>query len=373
MWAERLWNVIKSIRNGFDTVCDLQSLLEAHFKARRGKGSKAEVLRFETHLVSNLEYIRQALASHTYTISHYRHFKVYEPKEREIMALSYPDRIVQHSLCDNVLEPFLDKILDYDNAACRKGKGTHFALDRLKFFMKKAYDKWGCDYYVLKCDIHKYFYCINHDILKKNLYKRIEDKDIVWLLDVIIDSTNGNVGIPIGNMTSQWFAIYYLDTMDRFIRNELKIPFYSRYMDDFILIDKDKENLKKCLNMLTKFLNDELELKLNQKTQIFPIKNGVDYLGFHSYLTETGKVVRKIRKKSKEKMKRKVKYFNKAYQTGKITNEKVKMCVASWTGHAKHGDTYNLRKEIMKKIILKGGNQTDEEETFFNDSRDYDI
>lgn len=349
-------------------------MLKAHYKARLGKGSKNEVLRFEMELVSNIEYIRQALVSHKYTVGSYRQFKVFEPKERDIMSLPYPDRIVQHSLCDNVLEPYLDKRLDFDNAACRKGKGTHFALDRLKLFMRQAYNKWGCDYYVLKCDIHKYFYNINHDILKRNLYRCIEDKEIIWLLDTIIDSTESEVGIPIGNMTSQWFAVFYLDIMDRFIREKLKIEFYSRYMDDFVLIDKDKDKLKNALAELKLFLEKELKLELNQKTQIFPIKNGVDYLGFHSYLTENGKVIRNIRKKSKERMKRKIKYFNKAYEKGDISYEKIQRSIASWLGHAKHGNTYNLRKSIMKKVKQKGGYKHNEEEIYFyNDSRDFDI
>ena len=365
--------IIKTIRKQFCKVCDFESLLNAHYKARRSKGSKAEVLRFEADIIFNIESIRQALVSHSYNVSKYRKFKVYEPKERDIMALSYPDRIVQHSLCDNVLEPFLDARLDYDNAACRKGKGTHFALDRLSLFMKKAYDKWECDYYVLKCDVHKYFYSINHDILKSNLYKYIEDDDIIWLLDTIIDSTEGNVGIPIGNMTSQWFAVFYLDKMDRFIRENLKVPFYTRYMDDFILIDSDKERLKEALNLLKAFLSSNLHLKLNNKTQIFPAKNGIDYLGFHLYLTENGKVIRKIRKKSKEKMKRKIKHFNKAYENGEMSYDAIKQSVASWLGHAKHGNTYNLRKHIMSKLKLRGGLKKDEKQSnYYNDSRDYD-
>ncbi|MDO5396375.1 MAG: RNA-directed DNA polymerase [bacterium] len=269
------------------------------------------------------------------------------------MALSYRDRVVQRCLCDKVLEPYLDARLDYDNAACRKGKGTHFALDRLKYFMKQGYNKWGNGYYILKCDIRKYFYNINHNILKKNLYQYIEDKNIIWLLDIIIDSTDGDVGLPIGNMTSQWFAVFYLDKLDKYIREKLKIKLYSRYMDDFILIHNDKEYLKQCLKKIRLFLQEMLGLELNEKTQIFPVKNGVDYLGFHSYLTETGRVIRKIRKKSKAAMKRKIKKFNIGYSAQEISYERISQSISSWVGHAKHGNTYYLRKNIMKRLKLR--------------------
>lgn len=330
-------------------------------------------MRFEYDIVFSIESLRQALLSHTYRVGKYNRFKVYEPKEREIMALSYADRVVQHSLCDNVLEPYLDARLDYDNAACRKGKGTHFALFRLEKFLRQAYNRWGTDFYVLKCDIRKYFYNIDHRILKENLYRYIEDREIIWLLDVIIDSTPDEVGIPIGNMTSQWFAVFYLDVMDRYIREELKIPFYTRYMDDFVLIDRDKERLSECLRLLRRFLGERLRLELNSKTQIFPAKNGIDYLGFHSYITDTGKVIRKLRKSSKEKMKKKIRYFNSAYERGEITLEAIEQSVAAWIGHAKHGNTYNLRRKTLGRLKLKGCGKQEEEVFFYNDYRDYDV
>lgn len=358
---------MKTLRNKFNDVCDFGRLLEAHRKAKLGKGCRNEIMSFELELIFNIMSLKTELESKTYKISGYNRFKVYEPKEREIMSLSYRDRVVQHSLCDNAIGPYLDKRLDYDNAACRKGKGTHFALDRLKTFLREAYNKWGRDYYILKCDIRKYFYNIDHNILKDMLYPCIEDEDIKWLLDVIIDSTPGGVGIPIGNMTSQWFAVFYLDIMDRFIRTELKIPYYTRYMDDFVLIHPDKEYLRECRRRLEVFLKEKLRLEMNEKTQIIPAKNGVDYLGFHSYITETGKVIRKIRRNSKSKMNRKIKKFNKLYQEDKISYEQIRQSTASWLGHAKHGNTYNLRKSMMKKLRLKKGDDTVEKDSRKND------
>lgn len=344
---------IKTCKNQFEKVCDYQNLLDAHRRSRRGKRDKHEVELYELDITANTMALKRELETRTYQIGGYKSFKVYEPKERDIMALHYRDRIVQRSLCDNVLEPVLDPRLDYDNAACRKGKGTHFALDRLKKFMHSAYNRWGLDYYVLKCDVRKYFYSIDHDVLKSLLYPRFEDDGLIYLLDVIIDSTEG-VGVPIGNMTSQWFAVFYLDALDRYVRTELKIDFYTRYMDDFILLSDDKEYLKECLRKIKKFLAERLHLELNEKTQIFPARNGVDYLGFHTYVTETGKIIRKLRRKSKASMKRKVKKFNDAYAKGEMTYDAVRCSVASWAGHARHGNTYYLRRKILGKLSLKG-------------------
>ncbi len=343
---------MKTIRGEYSKIYDYNNLSAAHRKSRLGKGGRLDVLLFETELNCNLYELQRELIDKTYKISGYRSFKIYEPKEREIMSLSYRDRIVQHSLCDNVLEPFLDKRLDIDNASCRRGKGTLYALDRLKMHMKKAYNLWGCGYYALKCDIRRYFYNIDHDILKKKLYKYISDKDLKWLLDVVIDSTEGK-GVPIGNMTSQWFAVFYLDALDRFIRGELKIKLYTWYMDDFVLLHNDKDYLKQCLSKIREFLDKELRLELNEKTQILPIKNGVDYVGFHSYLTETGKVVRKLRRRSKATMKRKIKKFNQAYASGDMDYESVERSIMSWIGHAAHGDTYRLRNSVMQKLRLQ--------------------
>jgi len=344
---------MKTIKNEFEKVSSFENLQKAHIEARRGKRNKKQVIEFEINLNYNLYKLKDELDRKTYQIGAYNKFLVKEPKEREIMALHYRDRVVQHSFCDNVIEPYFDKKLDYDNAACRKGKGTHFALDRLKSFARAGYNKWGTDFYVLKCDISKYFYNIRHDILKKDLYRHFSDKELIWLLDVIIDSTKGNTGIPIGNMTSQWFAIFYLDKMDKFIRKELDIKYYSRYMDDFVLIHKDKDYLKECLKKIKAFLKEEMDLELNSKTQIFPIKNGVDFLGFHTYLTKTGKVIRKIRRKSKQAMRRKVKCFNSAYEAGKLSMQAIRQSTASWRGHAKHGNTFYLRGNILSKLIFR--------------------
>jgi hypothetical protein len=195
-------------------------------------------------------------------------------------------------------------------------------------------------------------------VLKKNLYRYISDEDILQLLDKIIDSAHNaevdgqKVGLPIGNLTSQFFAIYYLDVLDKFVRKELNISLYNRYMDDFILIHNDKAYLTECLDRIKEFLA-KIGLTLNQKTQLFPAKNGVDYLGFHTYITRTGKIYRKIRRSSKTRMKRKVKSFKRKYLAGDMQMESIRRCLMSWTGHAGHGNTYRLVRRVLKNLTMK--------------------
>ena len=339
----------------YEKLFDFQNLYKAHRKARLGKQGTREVIDFEMNLAQNLTEISDSLKNHTYEMSGYYSFMVHDPKDRIIHALHYRDRVVQHCLCDEVLAPLLDKKLIYDNAACRQMKGTHFALDRVTGFMREFYRKNGTDGYFLKCDIRKFFDNIDHDILKEKLGKVIEDAEILQLLHQIIDSyekTPGK-GLPLGNQTSQWFAIYYLDCFDRLIKEQLHIKYYSRYMDDCVLIHNDKEYLQRCRAEMEQYVNEQLHLEFNQKTQITPIKNGVDYLGFHFYLTDTGKVIRKVKQQTKYKYKRKLKTMQEKYAKGEMQFADVKQVLASYNAHLSHGHTYKLRQRALSGFVLR--------------------
>ena len=327
----------------FAVMADFNNLYQAYLEARKGKRWKNAVLRYEANDLENTMFLHYLLTSRKYRLSPYNRFMVHEPKERLIMYNSFRDKIVQHSLCDNVLEPYLSKTFIFDNYASQKGKGTHFGLDRLKSFMQKYYRQFGADGWVLKCDISKYFYRIDHDVLKSQLRRRITDPGVLCLLCMIIDSTEGP-GIPIGNHTSQWFAILYLSDMDHMIKERLGIKFYGRYMDDFYLIHHDKDYLIYCLEEIKKFLVP-LGLELNHKTAIFPLAQGIDFLGFRTYMTDTGKVIRKIRRESKNRIRRKLKKFRHLLDEGRITFETVVQSYSSWTGHAEHGNSHHLIRQ----------------------------
>lgn len=338
----------------YEVMYDFEKLYVAYKKCRRGKLHKTEVIQFELDLSQELVRLKEELEAKTYRLGKYYHFTIYDPKKREIQALPFRDRIVQHNLCDNILEPLLERHLIYDNSACRKGKGTHFAMDRLTGFFREYYKKYGTDGYILKCDIRRYFDSIDHKVLKTKLMRIIKDKDIFHLLECIIDSyeTTQGKGLPMGNQTSQWFALYYLDGLDRLIKEKYRIRFYTRYMDDCILICKEKEDLKKCLSAVREYVKEELFLELNEKTQLTTIRNGVDYLGFHFYLSDTGKVIRRLRTSSKRRWKRRLKKFKGQYREGEVQIDEITRSIASYKGHLKHGHTYRLKQKVFHDFVL---------------------
>lgn len=325
----------------YKQLFDFEEVYNGYLYTRKGKRGKQCVKRFELYALENTLNIHRDLTDRTYKLDPYHSFYVHEPKKRLIQAPSFRDRVMQRVLCKSVLEPVVNKHLIYDTYACRTGKGTHAGLYRLEDFMRRYYRKHGRDGYIIKGDIAKYFYSISHDILKDRLYPLTEPYDIEWLLDMIIDSTD-NPGLPLGNQSSQWFANFYLSSFDHYCKEVLGLKYYIRYMDDFVAIVESKEQAKFILDLMERYLWDELRLKTNKKTQHFPIKNGVDFLGFHTYITESGKVYRKIRKDSKERVKRKLKKLKRLYQEGKVSEETIKLIYDSWRGHAGHGDTHGL-------------------------------
>lgn len=329
----------------FEKVWNFENLYRAYRKARRGKRWKGAAAKFEVNLLEALHLLSVQLQTKTYRLSPYNVFLVYEPKERVVMSNSYKDKVVQHALCDNVLGPRVLPSFIKDNYASQEGKGTHFGLDRLEEFMRRFYRKKGVDGWVLKGDIRKYFYSIRHDVLKELVRKYVDDPECLWLLDMIIDSTEGNVGIPIGNQSSQLFALLYLSPLDHFIKEKLGVKFYGRYMDDFYLIHEDREYLRYCWKEIERRVN-EMGLSLNEKTAIYPLKNGIDFLGFHTYLTETGGVIRKVRRKSKSNARRKVKKLCGLMEAGKIEPDAVKQSYQSWRGHAAKGNCYHLIRNM---------------------------
>lgn len=325
----------------YEQIYNFENLYKAYRKARCGKRWKGAAAKFEVNLLEALNLLSYQLKTKTYRLSPYNTFEVFEPKRRVVMSNSYKDKVVQHSLCDNVLEPAITRSFITDNYASQVGKGTHYGLDRLQEFLRRYYRKHGCEGWILKGDISKYFYSIRHDALKTLIRKKISDPDVLWLVDMIIDSTEGNVGIPIGNQSSQLFALLYLDGLDHYIKEKLGIKYYGRYMDDFFLIHEDKEYLRHCREEIEARVG-ALGLSLNGKTNIYPLKHGIDFLGFHTYLTETGGVVRKVRRRSKNNMKRKLKKMSALVAAGKLDEKTVEQSYQSWRGHASKGNCYHL-------------------------------
>lgn len=341
----------KTFNNLYQEIYKFENLYKAYIKAHKGKRYKNEVLNFKMNLEGNLIELQNELIHKTFENGRYREFKIYEPKERVIMALPFKDRIVHHALC-NAIEPIFENRFIYDSYACRQGKGTHAAADRTTSFLRKVSNKWD-SIYCLKADIKKYFYSIDHTILKSLIRKRIVCKDTLWLIDKIIDSTAdpnelNPVGIPIGNLTSQLFANIYLNELDYFLKHELKEKYYIRYMDDFIILHNNKKHLWHLLDEIRGFLDSKLNLKLNGKTSVFPINHGIDFVGYRIWSTH-----RLLRKSSIKRIKRGLKRLQKDFNEGKIPLEKVEATIMSWIGHSKHANTHRIRKKVMGNIKLK--------------------
>lgn len=340
----------------FEKVMDFKNMYKAFRKSKCGKGYKRSSARFNLTALDGVHTLISQLKNKTYRVSEYTEFKVYEPKERLIETTSFKDKVIQHCLCDNVIMPRLQRVFLLDNCAGQKGEGTLFGLDRLSEQMQQFYNKYGYEGYILKCDITKFFYNISHEQLKDIVgYYFGYDPDICWLCNLFIDSTKGK-GIPLGNQINQGFALLYLDGMDKLIQWELGIEYYGRYMDDFYLIHPSKEYLKYCLEVITAYLGT-LELSLNGKTQIFPFKNGVSFLGFHTYIAPGGKPIRKLKNQNKRNAQRKFLRMAKLVASGKLPVEKLQASYGAWKNHISHGNCYKMGRSMDHKIseILYGG------------------
>lgn len=336
----------------YELVTSFKNLYRAYKKSKSGKGYKRSSAKFEIMALEGILMLQARLKNKTYRVSGYNQFEVTRPKRRVIKAGSFQDKIVQHSLCDNVLAPVLYKLFIWENFAGQEGKGTLFGLDCLRDSMMEFHRECD-DGWILKCDITKFFYNIDHGILKRKLRQHIDNQDILWLCDAFINSTE-NPGLPLGNQISQSFALLYLNDLDHYIKNDLGIKHYGRYMDDFYLIHESKDYLKCCKKMIEQHV-EGLKLTLNGKTQIMPFKNGVDFLGFHTYITKTGVPIRKLKNENKRAAQKKYRRMAKLVKVGKLPPEQLWKSYKSWKAHADKGNCKKLIHNMDQMIdgILK--------------------
>lgn len=323
-----------------DIICDYENLYKAYKKAKCGKKFNGSSAKFQTMSLEGLHLLKEQLENQTYRINPYNEFKVYEPKERVIKSCSFKDKVVQHCLCDNILHPRLASEFIKTNYAGQEGKGTHFGMDCLRDQMLEFYGKHGLNGWILKCDITKFFYKIDHEVLKDIVDYHFPNEYVKWLNHLFIDSTDG-LGLPLGNQVAQVYALLTLNGLDRFITGELCIKLYGRYMDDFYLIHKDKEYLKWCLDCIKEFV-ESLGLSLNGKTQISPFKNGILFTGFHHYVTKDGKYIRKLTGANKRKIRKNIRKWVKLVKSERMTEKKFYEKYNAWKNHALHGNCVKL-------------------------------
>lgn len=337
----------KTIKNVFDKKLEYIYFYDAHIRAIKDKRHKSEIQFFQMDLETNLSNLVESIRNDTYHIGRYRQFVIYEPKMRIIKSLPYRDRVVHQWYIEEFIKPYIIPRFIKDTCACIDDRGTHHAALTIQKYMRRMQKKYG-DYYILKCDIKKYFYSINKNILFDIMKKKISDQKLLNFTKKMIFDNDEDIGIPIGNYTSQYFANIYLNELDHYIKEELRVKYYVRYMDDFILLLEDKSEAKRMYELIKKFVNTKLELELNSKTKYYPSKMGTNFCGYVIYETHM-----LLRKRSKTKIKKKIRKWNKKYLNGELDIHSVILKWNSWNNHAKHANSYNFRNKMYERILFK--------------------
>ncbi len=349
---------MKRYGNLYHQITDFSNLLKAAKQAQRGKRFRESVLKFNYNLEQELEALKQSLENQTYRPGKYKTFEIREPKLRMISAAPYRDRIVHHALC-NVITPIFEKTFIHNSYANRVGFGTHKALKKFTQFARSSQ-------YVLQCDIKKYFASIDHEILKQQIRRKIKCKRTLWLIDTIIDNSNEQGaaieffpgddliiplqrrrGLPIGNLTSQFFANIYLNQFDHFIKEVLKVNKYIRYVDDFAMFSSDRIFLSKVRLAIEDYLAT-LRLKIHPiKSQLFETRQGANFLGFRIFLDRI-----RVRTENLKRARRRLKRLQQDYYDDRIGISNIARSLQSWEAHLKSGDTWYLRQKIFNSLIF---------------------
>jgi len=333
---------MKTHKNLYYKIYRWENLILAFKKARKGKTKRDYVIDFQSRLIENLEELQFELMSQTYKPRPLKTFILRDPKTRKISVSDFRDRIIHHALC-NIIEPIFQKNFIYDSCANQKGKGTLFAIKRFKKFQRKVTNNLKEEAFCFKADIKHYFEEVDHKILLKIIKKKITDKKVDWLIkEIIYVNQKNKKGMPLGNLTSQFFANIYLNELDYFIKHELKAKYYIRYVDDFLILHNSKNKIRNWRKQIYKFLIEKLELELHpQKSRIIPLSKGVGFVGFRNFYW-----FRLPQKRNIRKIQKKIVLFKKE----KIPREKLFYILQGWNSYAKWADSFNIQRRIVLEI-----------------------
>ncbi len=341
----------------YKEIYSWENLRLAHQKAARGKRGRQAAATFEYNLADNLLALQEELVNKSYWPGPYNSFYIHDPKRRLISASPFRDRTIHHALC-NVTEPLFERSFIYDSYANRVGKGTHRALDRVQKFARR----FG---YVLQCDVQQFFPAIDHQILRSTLARKIDDPDVLWLIDQILESgeevltedyrmryfpgddlfaVNRPRGLPIGNLTSQFWANCYMDPFDHFVGRELNCRGYARYVDDFTLFANDKPTLWTWREAIVERLARS-RLTIHPGAHPRPVTEGFPFLGFVVYPSH-----RRLKRRKVVAYRRKFKQLIAGWVAGERTQEAVVVSMLGWINHARYGDTWGLRGSMVRHI-----------------------
>lgn len=330
-----IFSMIKINTHKYDNIISVENILEAWKEFRNGKRNKVDVEEFGKHLMDNILILHKELKEKKYQHSPYHAFKISDPKPRDIHKASVRDRLLHHAIY-RILYPYFDSKFIYDSYSCRIDKGTHRAIDRFKNLSWRISKNNTKPVWVLKYDIRKFFASIDHKILKQILKEKIEDDNILWLLDNIIDSfcvrqdLTQSTGLPLGNLTSQLLVNIYMNEFDQHMKHELKVKYYIRYADDFVVLNEDKKYLEELLPKISEFLEQKLKLNLHpDKVFIKTLFSGVDFLGWVHFPR-----YRILRTATKKRMFR------------KLSENLKKERVISYLGMLSYGNSHKLKNRV---------------------------
>jgi len=351
---------MKTYKNLYPQICAFENIHLAYRKARKGKRGREPAAAFEFNLEANLIQLQRELLVKTYRPGPYHSFYIHDPKRRLISAAPFRDRVVHHALC-NVIEPLFERRFIFDSYANRVGQGTHRALDRCQEYARRYR-------YVLPLDVRQFFPSIDHAILRQPLARVIADPDVMWLIDLILASGAGVLrdeytmswfpgddlfaanrprGLPIGNLTSQFWANCYLDPFDHFVKRELCCQGYLRFVDDTLLFANDKPTLWVWRGAIVEKLA-RLRLTIHERqAHPRPVTEGVPFLGFVLFPTH-----RRLKRRKVVNYRRRLKELMTAYLAGDIPAGQVSGSVLGWINHARYGDTWGLRRDVLKSVVL---------------------
>ena len=332
------YRIMKQFIHTYDNITTVEKLLKAWQEFLCDKKDRKDVILFQAKLMDNIFGLHNDLKNKTYKHSEYKAFNISDPKPRIIHKARVRDRLLHHLIYQELYEYFDGKFI-FDSYSCRIGKGTHKAINRFRDFFYKVSKNNTKTCFVLKCDIRKFFANIDHEILKIILSNNIKDKDILWLLSQVIDSfsakPNFEIGLPLGNLTSQLLVNIYMNDFDQFIKRQLKVKYYIRYADDFVILSEEKSYLEELLSKISDFLEKELKLQLHpNKVFIKTFASGVDFLGWVNFPYH-----RALRTSTKKRMLKRLKENPKEESR------------QSYLGMLRHGNTFKIKNKLS--ISLK--------------------
>lgn len=355
-----------SIKNVYSEIISFENLLKAEKDARAGKRYEQEQIAFWGNLEDNLHYISDSLRKHDYPPDIYHHFYVYEPKLRKVIFSDYTTKVIQRAAY-NVLNPIVCRGFINDTYSCIEGRGQLKAMQRLANwvdYVEKSGERW----YYLKMDVEKFFYRMDHEILMQIIRKKIGDTDAVKFLEHYVCEASRAFGLPVGTKSpldipdndmlwdvgiaiggglSHMYGNMYLNTMDQLAKRKEGIHYYIRYMDDVIILSTDKDELHRYKNMFSDFLQDELKLRLNNKTAIRPVTHGMEFVG---YTIRPGNV--RLRKSTSLRMKRHLKTIQELYRNYEIDIDRAKSTLMSYKALMEHCDCRALEEKIFEEFVL---------------------